>query len=221
MRKEEVKSYLIIAFVVIELLSMIFNFYFVKVTFGAVEYNFNFSVVFFCLGFFIVDVVADQFSPAEAKKFIFYKLASQMLFLIFGNAAIHVYGLKDTQIAAMLSKSPWMMVAGLSATYVGFHVMSNIMSYMKVGVYQGASIFNRYLCSSLPGELIFSLIFTLLCFYQYNSMTEIGHLFLTSAIAKIILSILFACLMSLISRFSFLRADNAPQPVPQESLFLD
>jgi uncharacterized PurR-regulated membrane protein YhhQ (DUF165 family) len=221
MRKEEVKSYLIIAFVVIELLSMLFNFYFVNVPLGAVEYKFNFSIVFFCLGFFIVDVVADQFSPTEANKFIFYKLASQTIFLILGNTAIHVYGLESTQIATMLNKSSWMMIAGLFATYAGFYVMSQIMSYMKVGVYQGSSVFNRYLCSSLPGELIFSLIFTVLCFYQYNSMEEITHLFLTSAVAKIILSIMFASLMSLISRFTFFRAGNVLQSVPQESLSLD
>ena len=49
MRREELKSYLIIAFVVAELLSMIFNFYFIKVAIGTGEYNFNFSVVLFCL----------------------------------------------------------------------------------------------------------------------------------------------------------------------------
>ena len=134
MRKADIKSYLVVVFVVIELLSMIFNFYFVKITLGAMEYNFNFSVVFFCLGFFIVDVVADQFSPAEANKFIFYKLASQMLFLVLGNIAIHVYGLEETQIATMLSKSPWMMMAGLFATCIGFYVMNYIMSYMKIGI---------------------------------------------------------------------------------------
>lgn len=215
MCKEEIKSYLIIAFVVIELLSMIFNFYFVKMTLGIVEYNFNFSVVFFCLGFFIVDVVADQFSPAEANKFIFYKLTSQMLFLVLGSVTIRVYGLEETQIATMLSKSPWMMMAGLFATCIGFYVMNYIMSYMKIGIYQGTSVFNRYLCSSLPGELVFSLVFTMLCFYQYNSMEEIGHLFLTSALAKIVLSILFAFLMNLISKFTFFRADNVLQPAPQ------
>ena len=221
MRKEEVKSYLIIAFVVMELLSMIFNFYFVQVTLHGVEYHFNFSVVFFCLGFFIVDIVADQFSPTEARKFIFYKLTSQMLFLVFGRMAVHVYGLEETQLSTILSKSPWMLVAGILSTYVGFYVMSSIMSHMKIGVYQGSSVFNRYLCSSLPGELIFSLVFTLLCFYQYHSMQEIGQLFLTSAIAKITLSIMFAFLMSLISKFTFFRSGTALQSEPQESLFLD
>jgi uncharacterized PurR-regulated membrane protein YhhQ (DUF165 family) len=80
MCKSEVKSYLIIAFVVVELLSMVFNFYWVKIPLIFGDYNFNFSVVFFCLGFFIVDIIADQFSPAEANQFIYYKLSSQVLF---------------------------------------------------------------------------------------------------------------------------------------------
>ena len=205
MRREELKSYLIIAFVVAELLSMIFNFYFIKVAIGTGEYNFNFSVVFFCLGFFIVDIVADQISPTEANKFIYYKLFSQLMFLVLGNTAIYVYGLQETQLATILSKSPWAIVAGIIATYAGFHVMNNIMSYMKAGVYQGTSVFNRYLCSTLPGELLFSLVFTILCFYKYNSMKEMVDLFLLSAVAKIVLSILFAMFMSAISRLIFIR----------------
>lgn len=203
MHKEDVKHYLIIFFVVIELLSMIFNFYFVKVYIGAIEYNFNFSVVFFCLGFFVVDIVADIFSSAEANKFIFYKLFSQIAFLILGNLAIAVYGLEETQLAAALNKSPWMIATGLLSTYVGFNVMSSIMSYMKIGVYQGSSVFRRYLYSTIPGELLFSLVFTLLCFYKYSSFEESMHIFVTSAIAKIVLSVLFASLMSIIVKLTF------------------
>lgn len=204
MNKEEMKNYLIIFFVVFELLSMIFNFYFIKVTLGTIECNLNFSIIFFCLGFFVVDIVADQFSAREANKFIFYKLVSQVLFLVLGNISIQVYGLQETQIANILNKSPWMILSGLASTCVGFYAMSTIMSYMKVGVYQGTSVFNRYLCSTIPGELLFSLVFTTLCFYKYNSFHEIIHIFLTSALAKIILSILFALFMSIISRFTFL-----------------
>lgn len=205
MRREELKSYLIIAFVVTELLSMIFNFYFIKVSIGTNEYNFNFSVVFFCLSFLIVDIVADQISPAEANKFIYYKLFSQTLFLLLGNTAIYVYGLQDTQLAIILNKSPWAIVAGIVATYSGFYVMNQIMSYMKAGIYQGTSVFNRYLCSTLPGELIFSLVFTTLCFYKYNSMKDVVNMFLLSSVAKIVLSILFAMIMSVISKLTFIQ----------------
>ena len=217
MRKEEVKNYLIICFVVVELLSMLFNFYFFNVTVGMTEYKVNFSIIFFCLGFFIVDIVADQFSPEEANKFIYYKLVSQMLFLILGNLVIQAYGLQGSQLASILNKSPWVIVAGLAATYMGFYVMNAIMSHMKLGVYQGTSIFNRYLCSTLPGELLFSLVFTGLCFYKYNSLDDLVHLFLTSAVVKILLSVVFAFCMSMISRFTFFESSREKSLVNVEA----
>lgn len=211
MRKDEIKNYLIIIFVVVELLSMVFNFYFIKMDVTGVEYNFNFSIVFFCLGFFVVDIVADKFSPAEANKFIFYKLFSQSLFLILGNIAIAVYGLEETQLAMVLHKSPLVIAAGLVSTYVGFHVMSSLMSYMKMGVYQGTSVFRRYFFSTIPGELVFSLVFTFLCFYKFSSFEESVHMFIASALAKIVLSAVFATIMSFIVRVASVRAHMKEQ----------
>ena len=209
MTKESLKPYLIIAFVVVELLSMLFNFYFVTVKFDSLEFRFNFSVTFFCLGFFIVDIVADYFSPTEAKRFIFYKLFSQALFLSLGNIAISVYSLENTQLAEVLNKSPWVILTGLLATYAGFYVMSSIMSYMKVGVYQGTSVFKRYLYSTIPGELLFSFVFTFLCFYQYNSFDELVHIFSISAMAKIILSIIFATIISVLAKLRLIKQSDS------------
>ncbi len=215
MRKDEIKNYLIIIFVVVELLSMVFNFYFIKMDIAGLEYMFNFSIVFFCLGFFVVDVVADKFSPAEANQFIFYKLFSQSLFLILGNIAIAVYGLEDTQLAMVLHKSPWVVAAGLVSTYVGFHVMSSLMSYMKMGVYQGTSVFRRYFFSTIPGELVFSLVFTFLCFYKFSSLEETVHMFIASALAKIVLSAVFATIMSVIVRVASVRSHMKQQQQQQ------
>ena len=206
MHKDEIKNYLIIIFVVVELLSMVFNFYFIKMDFAGVEYNVNFSIVFFCLGFFVVDIVADKFSPAEANKFIFYKLFSQSLFLILGNIAIAVYSLEETQLAMVLHKSPYVIAAGLVSTYVGFHIMSSLMSHMKIGIYQGTSVFRRYFFSTIPGELVFSLVFTFLCFYKFASFEESVHMFISSALAKIVLSVVFASMMSLIVRVASVRS---------------
>ncbi len=187
---------------------MLFNYYFVTINLGSYEYHFNFSVVFFCLGFFIVDVVADQISPVEAKRFIFYKLYSQVLFLIFAQMAIVVYGLEGTQIAHALNKSPWMLFSGLLATYVGFHTMSEIMSHMKIGVYQGASVFKRYLYSTVPAELLFSFAFTFLCFYTNTSFDELMHVFVTTAVAKLILSVLFAAMMDIMLKIRIFSKDR-------------
>lgn len=212
MNKENLKSYLLISFVVVELLSMMFNFYFVPITFGGATYHFNFSIVFFCLGFFIVDIVADYYSPAQANKFVFYKLFSQTLFIVLGNIAISVYDLQGTQLAQVLSKSPWVIAAGLLATCAGFYVMGHIMSTLKFGIYQGTSTFKRYLYSTLPGELLFSLIFTFLCFYQFNSIEELTDIFIASAAAKVILSTIFASIISMLFRLLQIKQEQAPLP---------
>lgn len=205
MKKELIKSYLIILFVVIELLSMIFNFFFIKIHIEEHTYFFNFSVLFFCLGFFIVDVVADNFSSKEAKQFIFYKIFSQLVFLFLGHIAIYVDGLEKTQLAMILDKSMWMIIAGLLSTYVCFHTMIKIMTYMKTRIYQGNSIFRRYLYSTIPAEILFSLIFNMLCFYQYGSFQEIIDLFITSSFAKIIMSFIFASMMSVFTKLKHIQ----------------
>lgn len=212
MNKESIKNYLIISFVVIEILSMIFNFYLVKINLGNFEFNFNFSVVFFCLAFFIVDIVADNFSPADANKFIYYKLYSQTLFLVLGHFAISIYSLQDSEIANMLAKSPWIMVSGIISTYIGFYVMNTIMSHMKIRTYQGGSVFKRYLYSTIPGELLFSFTFTIFCFYKFKSANELLNIFIASSLAKIILSIFFASIISLIIKIKNIN-NKATQPV--------
>ena len=203
MDKNEIKIYLVIVFVVVELLSMLFNIYFVKINIAGFGCNLNFSVFFFCLGFFIVDVVADKYSATEAKKFVFYKLFSQVLFLILGNLAINVYALEGTQLATALNKSLWMIMAGFLSSYIGYYAMSTIMNYMKIAAYQGGSIFKRYLYSTIPAELLFSFTFTFLCFYKETSFEETMHVFVVSALVKIALSVLFAVVMSFIVRVSF------------------
>lgn len=89
--------------------------------------------------------------------------------------------------------------------------MGSIMSYMKKGVYQGASVFKRYLYSTIPGELLFSFVFTFLCFYKFSSFDKTMHMFMASAVAKIVLSILFASVMSLVVRVDLLRANIKEQ----------
>lgn len=204
MKKEELKNYLIILFVVVELLSMIFNFYFVNIEVNGTIYPLNFSIVFFCIGFFIVDIVADKFSPSEANKFIYYKIFSQIIFLILGNMSTWVYGLDNTQLSEILHKSPWGIVSGLLASYAGFYAMNSIMHSLKIRAYQGMSIFRRYLFSTVPGELLFSLIFTILCFYSYSSFEQLISIFIASSFTKITLSIIFASLVSVFARVNFI-----------------
>ena len=133
-------------------------------------------------------------------------------FIVLGNIAISVYDLQGTQLAQVLSKSPWVIAAGLIATCAGFYVMGHIMSALKFGIYQGTSTFKRYLYSTLPGELLFSLIFTFLCFYQFNSIEELTDIFIASAAAKVFLSTIFASIISILFRLLQIKQEQNQLP---------
>lgn len=199
--KQDTKTILIITFVIIQLLSMIFNMFFTKITIGNYYFTFNYSVVFFCIGFFIVDIVNDQFSANEAEKFFYYKLYSQILFLLLSYSAINIYGLNNTLIAKIIYESPRTVISGLIAYYFGFKVMNKIMSNMGINGYQGRSVFRRYLYSTLPGEVVFSFVFTLLSFSKDRDFDSVIHIFTISCMAKIILSIIFSAIINFLYKF--------------------
>ena len=205
--KDDIKTILVITFIVVEILSMLFNQYFVKVYIGNYYFTFNYSVVFFCVGFFLVDIIHDFFSLADAEKFFYYKVYSQVLFLILSKSAIYVYGLENNQFVDILNESWWMIVSGAIATYVGLKTMNRIMSRMKRGVYQGRSIFLRYIYSTLPGEIAFSFIFSILSFSHGREFKDVIHVFSSSCIAKTILSVVFAFIVSFL--FRVIKIDHA------------
>jgi len=58
--------------------------------------------------------------------------------------------------------------------------------------YNGQFLMMRYLCSTLPGEMAFSLIFSSLSFSAGKSLYQLSMIVLTLAIVKVILSIVFS-----------------------------
>jgi len=113
--KNDFKIILIISFVVLEISSMLFNSFFSEYHLFGRTIIFNYSIVFFCLAFFIVDLMNDFFSSGEAEKFFFYKIYCQVLFLFLSYTAIYMCDLKNTLISSMInhhgctSQSPSMM----------------------------------------------------------------------------------------------------------------
>ena len=194
--KNDFKIMLIISFVVLEISSMLFNSFFSECHLFGRTIIFNYSIVFFCLAFFIVDIMNDFFSSGEAEKFFFYKIYCQVLFLFLSYTTIYICDLKNTLISSMISESPRTIVSALIATYVGFKIMNTIMSKIKISMYQSRSVFRRYIYSTLPGEIAFSFVFTICSFSSGRSYEEVIQIFLSSCIAKIVLSTIFAVIIS-------------------------
>ena len=98
-----------------------------------------------------------------------------------------------------------MIATGFFSTYVSFKVMIKIMSTIKIKIYQGSSVFRRYLYSTIPAEILFSFIFTILCFYRYESFGEIQDLLITSFFVKIVMSFIFASIISALAKIKYIK----------------
>lgn len=175
---------------------MIFNSYFSDVSIGDYYFKINYSILFFCMSFFIVDLVNDFYSVHEANKFFYYKVFGQVVFLILCKFSILAYGLHDSQFSKMINESPQTILYGMIATFFGYKMMNAIMAKMKAGIYQGKSIFRRYIYSTLPGEMAFSFVFSALSFSSGRNIHELLHIISISCIVKTILSLIFATIIT-------------------------
>lgn len=131
--KNEIKIFLIITYVILDILSMIFNSYFSDVSIGDYYFKINYSILFFCMSFFIVDLVNDFYSVHEANKFFYYKVFGQVVFLILCKFSILAYGLHDSQFSKMINESPQTILYGMIATFFGYKMMNAIRGYGSNG----------------------------------------------------------------------------------------
>jgi uncharacterized PurR-regulated membrane protein YhhQ (DUF165 family) len=98
--------YLSMVFVVFETLSMIFNQYFLDIPLFGTFFPLNISVMFFCLGFFILDMVTELYSTHIANKLIYGKVICQIAFLGFAEIGIVGAGLQGTQLSQIIATTP-------------------------------------------------------------------------------------------------------------------
>ncbi|GAB4224469.1 MAG: hypothetical protein Tsb005_21610 [Gammaproteobacteria bacterium] len=191
--------YITTLFITFELLSILFNQFFYKYYISGLEFNVNISVVFFCISFFFLDIVAELYGEKIADKLIFAKLLAQFCFIMFGYIAIIVNHLYPSQLAFVIYQTPSMMINGMIASFIGYKVTLKILQKLRL-LYQGKYLTLRYLFSTVPGEIIFSFIFSLLSFAKGRSIGEYISIFTTLTIFKVIFSLIFSVLASFLTR---------------------
>jgi uncharacterized PurR-regulated membrane protein YhhQ (DUF165 family) len=87
-----------------------------------------------------------------------------------------------------------MIFNGVIASIVGYKITVYLMQKMKI-IYRGKYLMMRYLCSTLPGEIVFSLIFSALSFSKGKTLAEFCMIFLSLSLVKLVLSLLFSVLV--------------------------
>lgn len=198
--------YLAAAYVVVELLSSILNPVFMDVIIAGRVCKLNPSVVFFCIGFFIVDIIFDFYNAKMASHFFNIKIFSIILFVSLGKFFLHYFDTNNDTLKAVFNESSFVFVYGVFAYYVSYKLMGRTMKSVKRSSISN-SIFCRYFITTVPSEIIFSFIFTFLSFRNGNTLIELLGIFLTSSLIKIVLSFIFAGVITVLFYCKILREE--------------
>ena len=189
-------------FVVVEMLSMLFGHTFTTVHFLGIEFHFIVGVIYFCLGFYILDLIAELYENDLSNKVIFGKIICQIIFVLLIQLSIYLnQDPNQTEFLNSMTYMPKMIFASIIASIIGYKLTTHIMQSLKIR-YEGKFITIRYLVSTLPGEFVFSLVYSFIFLYNEYSFSEYIKIFYSLAIAKFAFSLAFSTI--------FVDRDNNP-----------
>lgn len=183
--------YLIGIFFSFSTLSMLFNPYFTTVSLGMFIIPINISVVFFCATFFIIDMITELYDDKVATKIIYSKVLFQFIFVLCGCYAVEFCNLGGTEMANIMHEMPNMMAGSVAASLISYKLSSHVMQWLKIK-YDGQYLTLRYLVSTLPAEIIFSLIFSLFSFREGNNFIEFVRIVISLSATKALCSVFFS-----------------------------
>lgn len=179
-------------FIVVEILSILFGHSFTTFNFLGMEFHFIIGVIYFCFGFYILDMIAEIYNAKLSDKVIYGKIICQIIFVLL--VQIGIYLNHDTNQVALLESMdfmPRMILAGVAASLVGYKLTTFIMQYLKIR-YEGRFVTLRYLASTLPGEFLFSFVYSFIFLYNEYPFDEYIKIFYSLAAAKLVFSLAFA-----------------------------
>lgn len=191
--EKEVKFFIVVSmlFAIFETLSIELNDFFKDINIFGYNLAFNPSVIFFCIGFFIIDLVTEIYNDKFANYLIYAKLLSQVVFIIFGVFGVMTAGIEHGQIAQTFFLAPRILFNSMLSSFIGYKLTGKIMQILKIK-FKGRFLLARYLSSTFPGEIVFSLVFSLLSFSHGKSSGQMLNIFAGLILVKFSLSLIFS-----------------------------
>lgn len=181
-------------FAVCEMLSIELNNFFNVINIYGYQFCLNPSVIFFCLGFFIIDLVTEIYNDKYAAYFIYSKIVSQLVFMGLGMFGVIAAGISEGQIAQTFFIAPRILINSMVASFFGYRLTGKLMELLKIKL-EGRFLFSRYLASTVPGEIVFSLIFALLSFSHGNNFVKLLNIIFGLIATKFLFSVIFSLLV--------------------------
>jgi len=179
-------------FMVVEILSMMFGHTFANITILGIHFHFIVGVIYFCFGFWVLDLITELYNEKFADKVIYGKIFCQLLFVALMHIGILIGNDSNLpNIMQSISFMPRMIAAGVVASLIGYKLTTHIMQKLKIR-YEGKFVTIRYLVSTIPGEFVFSFVYSFLFLYNEYPLSEYIKIFYSLAAAKLAFSLLFA-----------------------------
>lgn len=211
--KSDTQNLLMIAFIIFELMAMMFNAFFVKVNFMGRYFMFSYSMIFYCLSFFLVDLMGSFTASHTVERMVSYKIFSQVLFLFLGVSALLIYGLQQSLFAVMLKGAFKACISSMIALYAASKFIDKFTSVITQLVSLSPSLVWRYVLSTLPFEVVYTFTF---CFCSFSSdypLQEVFEIFVLSIGLKVIFAMFFSlvmCVMYKLKGYNVLQQARLP-----------
>ena len=179
-------------FMVVEILSLLFGHTFATIDFLGINFHFIVGVIYFCFGFWVLDIITENYDDKFTDKVIYGKILCQIIFVSFAQIGIYINSdTSQINILQSMNFMPRMILAGSIASLFGYKLTAFIMQKLKIR-YEGKFITIRYLVSTLPGEFVFSLVYSFIFLYNEYPFNEYVKIFYSLAVAKLVFSLMFA-----------------------------
>lgn len=159
-------------------------------TFSLGPFSLPAAVLLFPIVYIVNDLLAEVYGFKKARNAIYLGFILNLFMVIYFSIAIELpagpfFGEQEA-FATILGSTPRMLIASLSAYFVGSTLNAKIMVSLRDATRGagGMALFSRCILSTLVGELCDSLIFITIAFLGTMPVSQILVMALTQAIFK-------------------------------------
>lgn len=152
----------------------------------------------FPISYILNDAIVEIYGYEKAKFSINISFFANLLMVIFFIIAIHLpypnYYLEQNSFTTILSTTPRLLIASVSAYYLGNIINSLIMDFLKKQN-NNQKLWKRTIISSIFGEMVDSIIFLLISFVGKINSNDLLVMIVSVYLLKLSIEILFTPLL--------------------------
>ena len=149
------------------------------------------GIIPFCTTFMILDIVTNNYGLEKAKKMILYLLVCEAIFtlMMYITLKIPTSSLQNETSYSLITNSVTRVYFGSFCATITAYLLNCYIFSKLYNLYFGQKLWLRCILSTAAGELIFSLVWTSIYFYDKLNNKEILILILDQYTFKILFEV--------------------------------